>query len=229
VPIGGSCGAYVWSGSPNSNGYNTYVPNQAINVHGTGTLEANSPGDWQVTYNLGDCGGCVQVYPDTQQLFNNWGTGGWNGSSDTPISGLATFKIHYSETSPATGASYQFSPDLWGPGPWDIMFWVDTKGRCNEGSFGGQLIGPATFGGQNWTIHTYGDEIIVVLDGPGGSGTCAQQSSGTIDVLAGLEALRGYGLLTGSTLSQVNTGWEVTQSSGQTFRMNSLSYEVVPK
>jgi hypothetical protein len=172
----------------------------------------------------------VQTFPDVQQLYNNWGSGGWNGSSNTPLNSLSTFKIHYDETSPATGASYEFSPDIWGPGPWDIMFWVDTKGRCNEGAYGPTLLGHAVLDGQNWTVHAYGDEIIFVLDGAGGSGTCAQQHSGVVNIKAGVDWLVANNVVPANPiLEQVNTGWEITQSSGATFRMNSLSYEAVPK
>ena len=108
------------------------------------------------------------------------------------------------------------------------MFWADTTPqRCADAA--GELAGYVNFGGQDWTVWKYGDEIIVTLDGPGGHGTCARQTSGTIDILAGLNALKGLGLLTGDTLSQVNTGWEVTYSEGKTFKMNDLWYEVVPK
>lgn len=226
VPIGGNCGPYSYSGIPMSNGYNTYVSNQAINVHGTETVFAKNPGDWKVVPNLSDCGGCVQVYPDAQQLTNNWCGTGWGGCAnptDTPWRQFSTIKVTYAETSPQTGASYQFSPDLWGPGPWDIMFWVDTHGRCNEGAFGPTLLGHYTADGQGWTAHAYGDEIILVLDGPGGQGTCAQQSSGTINIKAGLDWLWNNGHIRGTTISQFNTGWEITQSSGQTFQMTNYS------
>jgi hypothetical protein len=224
VAIGGNCGPYSYAGIPMSNGYNTYVSNQGIDVHGSATVNANNPGDWNVVANLFDCGGCVQIYPHVQQLTNNWNGSGWGGGSqDTPWRTLSTLKINYDETSPQTGASYQFSPDVWGPGPWDIMFWVDTHGRCNEGAFGPVVLGHLTIDGQAWTAHQYGNEIILVLDGAGGPGTCAQQSSGTINILAGLNWLYDRGFISGTTLQQLNTGWEITQSSGQTFTMNSYS------
>jgi hypothetical protein len=235
VPIGGSCGAYVYPKIPNSNGYNTYVPNQAINVHGTGTLSANDPGDWQATYNLSDCGGCVQVYAHVQQLFNNWGGSTWNGSQDTPMDSLSTLKIHYDETSP-TNAAYEYAPDIWTDGyANDVMFWTDTRGRCNEGAFGGTLLGHATFAGQDWTVHRYGGagaEIIFVLDGAGGSGTCAQQSVGVVDIKAGLAWLSalpanapGGDYPDHPVVSIVASGWEIAQASNATFVMNDYSIE----
>lgn len=231
VPLGETCGAYAYPGIPNSNGYNTYVANQ--NVGGmpgtTETVYANDPGDWQVVADARPYGYTgVQTFPDVQQLFNNWCGGGWSGCAsptDTPIDALSSLWIDYAEESP-TGPDdlYEFSPDLWlsNYGS-DIMFWVDTKGRCNTGAFGGTVLGHATIGGQNWTVHRYGDagaEIIFVLDGPGGSGTCAQQRSGAIDIKAGVAWLVAQGFVQrGPKVTQLNTGWEITSARAATFRV----------
>jgi hypothetical protein len=213
-----------------SNGFDTYVSNQAINVHGTETLDANNPGDWQVVANLSDCGGCVQTFPDVQQLTNDWGGSTWNGSQDTPLAALSTLKINYSETSPSSAsvATYEFAPDIWQDNYGsDVMFWVDTLGRCNTGAFGSTVLGHATIDGQNWTVHRYGGagaEIIFVLDGPSGPGTCAQQSSGSVDIKAGLEWLVSNGFESGPVvLSQINTGWEITQANNATFTVHNYS------
>ena len=229
VPIGGVCGAYDYPKIPMSNGYNTYVSNQAINVHGTETVNANSPDDWQVVANLNDCGGCVQTFPDVQQLTNNWNGSGWgSGSQDTPLASLSKLQINYSETSPSSGASYEFAPDIWQDNyNSDVMFWVDTQGRCNTGAFGDTVLGHAVLGGQSWTVHRYGGagaEIIFVLDGADGPGTCAQQASGTVDIKAGLEWLVSNGFESGPiVLSQINTGWEITQADNATFTVHSYS------
>jgi hypothetical protein len=111
------------------------------------------------------------------------------------------------------------------------MFWVDTNGRCDAGSFGSTLLGHFTMGGQGWTAHrygnTYGDEIILVLDGPGGQGTCAQQSSGSIDVKAAFAWLSAGGWIPAHpVLSIIQTGWEMTGESNATFRLHS--YSIVP-
>jgi len=222
---------------PMSNGFNTHVANQSVNPHGTVTVHANGPGDWEAIANLADCGGCVQTYNNVTQLTNNWNGSGWGdgGADDTPLDSLSTFKINYSETSPQSGASYEFAPDIWddnysglnGPGSGDVMFWVDTKGRCNAGAFGPETLGHATIDGQTWTVHrwgSYGDEIIFVLDGPGGPGTCAQQSKGSINIKAGFDWLVAGGFVPAHpVLNQVNTGWEITQSSGATFTVHDYS------
>ena len=238
VPLGGVCGAYSYAGIPNSNGYNTYVANQNVGAQAgtTQVLSANNPGDWQLVANdvpYGYTG--VQAYPDVQQLFNNWCGAGWgNCSADTPLGSLSELKINYAETSP-TGANdiYQFAPDLWldNYGS-DIMFWVDIHGRCNEGAFGGTVLGHATIAGQAWTVHRYGGfgaEIIFVLDGPGGTGTCAQQNHGTIDIKAGVDWLTANKFVNGApVMSQLNTGWEITSAQAATFRVISYSITATP-
>lgn len=249
VPLGENCpnngrGYDAQDTIPMSNGYNTYVSNQPINVHGTETVSANSPGDWQVVANLSDCGGCVQTYASVQQLTNNWNGSGWgSGSADTPLDALSDLKFNYNETSPATGASYEFAADIWvddyaglnGSGAGDIMFWMDTTGRCNDGAFGPETLGHATLAGQNYTVHrwgSYGDEIIFVLDGAGGPGTCAKQSSGSIPVKAGLDWLQANGFILANAgdsahpvVSNIDAGWEITQASNATFKVNSFSID----
>jgi hypothetical protein len=236
-PLGGVCGAYDYAGIPNSNGYNTYVSNQSVGPQTgtTQTLYANNPGDWQVVADdvpYGYTG--VQTFPDVQQLFNNWCSTGWNGCSsptDTPIDSLATLSVTYAETSPQDPLSiYQFSPDLWldNYGS-DIMFWVDVHGRCDEGAFGSTVLGQAVIDGQNWTVHRYGtagDEIIFVLDGAGGTGTCAQQSSGSINIKAGVDWLVANGFVQGApVMSQLNTGWEITSADNTTVRVTGYSIQ----
>jgi hypothetical protein len=239
-PIGSNCGAYDYQGIPNSNGYNTYVANQAVNVQSgtTETLNANSPGDWQVVADAKPYGYTgVQTFPDVQQLMNNWTGNGWSGSgtmTDTPLNSLATLSITYSETSPTSANSiYEFAPDVWSNYGSDVMFWADTHGRCDEGAFGGTVLGNATIDGQNWTVHRYGNagaEIIFVLDGAGGPGTCAQQNAGTINIKAGFDWLVANGFVTGPvTLGQVNAGWEITSADNQTFTVFSYAINAVPK
>jgi hypothetical protein len=240
APIGGVCGNYVYAGIPNSNGYNTYVTNQAVGPEPgtTETIYANDPGDWMMISDARPYGyGGVQTFPDVQQLFNNWCGHDWSGCSsptNTPIDSLTSLKVHYTEESPTdTNDHYEYSPDLWLQNyPNDIMFWVDTLGRCNEGAFGGTVLGHAVIDGQNWTVHRYGGagaEIIFVLDGDGGSGTCAQQHSGTINIKAGVQWLTDQKILTGPpVMGQLNTGWEITSAQHATFRVSEYTIEATP-
>ena len=54
------------------------------------------------------------TYPDVQQLFNNWGNGGFNGASDTPISALAGLTSSYAENMHENGGTAaQAAWDIW--------------------------------------------------------------------------------------------------------------------
>jgi hypothetical protein len=191
------------------------------------------------------CSGCVQTFTAVQQLTNNWGSKGWNGSSNTPMSALSSLTISYTESSP-TGPNdqYEFSPDIWlDPyagvacgGCGDVMMWVDTTSQRCTAVNGWTLLGHPVLGGQNWTAYLApggtGGEIIMILDGSGGSGTCATQRTGTIPVYAAITWLSnnpgpsGFPAFSKLQLTQLNTGWEITQAGGSTFKVSNLAYNV---
>jgi hypothetical protein len=188
----------------------------------------------------------VQTFPDVQQLTNNWdpATGTFTGSSDLPVDALPGIVVTYSETSPADAASiYEFAPDIWtnyagqlGPGSGDIMFWADTSPvRCSDnGLNSSSIIGHVTLAGQAWTAYRYGGtggEIVLILNttstDPVTTGTCAQQASGSIDIRGGLDWLDSQGLIPHGggalTMSQLNTGWEITSADNTTFTLSSYT------
>jgi hypothetical protein len=190
----------------------------------------------------------VQTFPDVQQLTNNWNPSAQNftGSSDLPVDALPSLTVVYDETSPhGTNDIYEFAPDIWtsyagqaGQGSGDIMFWADTTHeRCvNNGLNSNAKIGQTTLGGQPWTVYRYGGvggEIVLILDGtsstdPVTTGTCATQASGSIDVKAGLDYLNAQGLVPhpgAYTISQFNTGWEITSAQNSTFTLNSYKID----
>lgn len=248
--LGFSCGPYYDpTDFPPSNGYTTYVPNQNVGAFSdtTSTLTTSGPSSWSLTANTPQADGRVQIFPDTQQLFNTWCSTGWdNGQpgspscpspTDTPIGSLSALKVNYTESGPSdSNSNFQFSPDLWVNNyPNDTMFWVDTTPtRCtNNGLNSSNILGQASLGNQNWTVYRYGGaggEIVFILDGtsstdPVTTGTCARQTSGTIDVKAGIQWLENHGYFTGTTLiSQLNTGYEITSADGTTFNVSNLTY-----
>jgi hypothetical protein len=250
--IGGVCGAYSWTGWPGSNGYNTYVVDQSVDVQSgdTGSITATSPSGWSATADYASCGGCVQTYTAVQQLTNNWTGAGWTGPgpyTNTPLNALSKLQVAYSETSPAgAGNQYEFAPDLWTNYSDDIMLWADTSPvRCDDNGLNtGSIIGQANLGGQNWTVYRYGGqggEIVFILDGsastdPVSTDTCAQQESGTLHVLAALKWVSQHRAVTGAPtwanqdIAQLNTGWEITDADGTgTYSVSQLSYDVAVK
>ncbi len=232
--IGQNCGPYAYSNIPMSNGFDTYVSNQNVGAQQgtTQTITATDPGSWSVAADdvpYGYTG--VQTFANVQQLTNDWCGSGWAGCSNptdtplSPLSSLSSLSVTYSESTPRDANTIaEFAPDIWGNWSNDVMFWADTQGRCDPGAYGSTVLGTAVLDGQNWTVHRYGGpgaEIIFVLDGSGGSGTCAQQTSGTIDIKAGLDWLVTNGYISNPIISQMNTGWEITSADNTTFAVSS--------
>jgi len=243
----GTCprGSDYTSGSTNSNGYNSYVANNCWgDPNCQQTLSANSFGDWRVTANEPAGNGSVRTAPEAQQQFNNWcpGSKTWSnftqngcGSNEgnTPISALSQLTSTYAESTPHNSKTIaQWAWDNWLDNdsgyPDEVMVWVDNNGRCNSGSFGTQVHAPVSIAGQEWTPHRYpnSSEFIWSLDGPGGAGTCAQQASGTVDLLALLKWMQANGFAApGATLSLVDGVFEICSTGGapETFRVSSYS------
>jgi hypothetical protein len=249
-----NCGAYADpSEFPNSNGFTTYVENQDVGeVSGTTTLmqtnglpaKAGQP-DYISTDTVPNSGGSVQVFTSIQQLLNNWNAtaDNWTGSGDdTPISSLKSFTITNSHTDPS-GSQYEWAPDIWTSGSFnqDVMLWQDSSSaRCAAAQDDDRDIGQMTLDGQPWTVTQNGNagsEIIIYEDGfSGTASTCAQNTSGTIDVLGAINWLEsndtaetGYPTAAADPgLTMVNTGWEITQApAGSKFTQNSMKYNVV--
>jgi hypothetical protein len=213
------------------------VSNQAVGANpGTRqTVTAFNPGRWSVTARdvpYGYTG--VQTFPDTQQLTNDWCGHGWGACSkpaNTPLARLSALSVRYRESSPRDRKTiYEFAADVWSNYASDVMFWVDTHGRCNKGAYGGTVLGTAVLGRRKWTVHRYGGagaEIIFVLNGARGAGSCAQQKAGTIPIKAGFDWLAAHRLLLHPVISQLNTGWEIASADNTTFSM--WSYSIVAK
>src|SRR5229473_1368476 len=229
--LNGTCGPYSYVGIPMSNGYDTYVVNQSVNPQpGTvNTLTAADPGNWSVLANETPCGGCVQTFVNSNQLTNDWNGTGWggSGSSNTPLGSLSALTVSYSESTPRDAATVaEFAPDVWVDNAGnDVMFWADTQGRCNTGSYGPVVLGTAVLDGQTWTVNEYGTEIIFVLDSdPAIPDSCARQASGTINILAGFQWLAAHGVTNGlGNLTQLNTGWEICAADNAAFTMSGYS------
>jgi len=232
------------TGSTNSNGYNTYLANNCwADPSCQQVLSANSPSDWQVSADEPAGNGSVKTAPEAQQQFNNWCPGrqtwqnlvtnGCGNAEDTPISALSELSSTYAESTPHNSQTIaQWAWDNWlsddAGYPSEIMVWVDNNGRCNSGSFGTQVHAPVTIAGQQWTPHRYPDssEFIWSLDGSGGAGTCAQQASGTVDLLALLKWMQANGFAApGAAISLVDGAWEICSTGGapETFRVSSYS------
>src|SRR5215468_9981505 len=231
----GVCGPYDYAGSVNSNGYNSYVSNNCWADPGCQqTLRANDLGDWQVTANEPAENTAVKTYPDALQQMDNWradlGTWGSCGAppatcSDTPVAALKSLTSSYAETTPRGGTIAQFAWDIWLSNdagfPNEVMVWVDNSGR---GSGGARQVGSATIDGKAWTAYEYGTgEFIWSLGAPG---TFAQQSAGTVDLLALLRWMQANGFMAANpAIGQIDAGWEICSTGGspETFAVHGYS------
>jgi len=242
----GNCGPYRYAPDTNSNGYNTYVGNNCwADPSCVQTLTVDNPGDWQVTATQPAGNGSVRVAPEVGQQFNNWCAGGRNtwsnfvpngcasDSSDTPISALSQLTSSYAESTPHNSRTIaQWAWDNWLSNDAgyanEVMVWVDVSGRCNRGSFGNQVHAPVTLAGQQWTPHRYphSSEFIWTLDGRRGADSCAQQASGTVNLLALFRWMQANGFAApAAAISLIDGVWEICSTGGvpETFRVSSYS------
>jgi hypothetical protein len=239
--LNGHCGPYHDNARP------TFIENQNIGAAGGTTATVNTNGYparsgddvFSSVVHAAANGGGVQVYPSIQEQFYGWTGTGWGGGSgegagNVPLSALPQLTVNYSETSPQDSSSqYEWGVDVWTNYTRDVMFWTDTtSGRCMPGGYGQTDLGQLTLNGKPWTATLYGSaggEIILYEDGSSGdASTCARQASGSIDVKGGLNWLATHAnsktrFPTTVTVALVNSGWEVTQANGTTFKQDTYS------
>jgi hypothetical protein len=225
----GNCGPYSYSGIVSSNGYDTYVANNCwADPSCKQTVTAHGPGDWSVTGTepAGNTG--VKTYPDVSQLTNDWcpADNQWSTCTtgeNVPVSSLSSLTSTYSESMPHNaGTDAEAGYDIWTNYSSDIMIWVD---NVNRGTGGAAKIGTAVIGGQDFTVYQYGGtggEIIFSLDGSGGTGTFANQQSGTVDILGALDWVQSNGYASDLSISQIDFGWEICSTGGapETFSLS---------
>lgn len=222
----GVLGPYVYPQITNTNGYNTYVGNNMWGAGGSGmtqTLTAVNPGEWYVVAKAPAGNTGVLSYPNTQQLFNNWSGGGWNGSgtqTDTPISRLRQLTSRFAENLNANSRTdAEAAYDIWlssTSGPHEVMIWID---NANRGTGGATQIGTGTFGGQKWTLLRYGDGEAIWS-------RTANEQSGTVDILTLLQQLQFRGLASsGAAIAQIDFGFEICSTGGvpETFSVSRYS------
>lgn len=212
----------------NSNGYNTYVNANIFGTVTSQTLTSYSPGDWNVVTSSAAGDTSVEGYPDVQQLYT------LATNSPDPLSGFATLTGTESETMPHnSGTIAEGAWDLWTNYTSDIMVWTDNNGRCNSGAQGTLLAASQTVAGVTYDVYQYGgagQEIIFSEQGAGGTGTCAQQGSSSVDILAILSWVNAHQALVGAAspvtgLGQVQYGFEICSTGGtpETFTVSSLT------
>jgi hypothetical protein len=193
-----------------------------INLTGTMCDPTQSDNAWYFSANAGAAAdqGAVQAYPDVQSIFTL--------PTDTypPLSGYSSITSTFNATNPPDSqGNWEQAYDIWlGGYSNDIMIWVNTSDeRGASSSYGGATIdGQATIDGISYTLIHYGTdaqpERMLVMNTP--------ESSGTVNITDVLAYLQSIGdIPTGVGVSEVNFGWEICHTDGQTlnFALNSYS------
>ena len=230
---GDHCGPYLYPPVIMSNEYDTYVGNNCWGdptCHFTTTV--TDPGHWNTVATEPAGQTAVVAYPDVQQLTNDWCGSGWNTArclspTDTPLSALTSLTSTFTEAMPHdTGTIAEFGYDLWTNYSSDIMIWTD---NVNRGAGGAKLLASdQVIGGQSFDVYQYGGaggEIIFSLNGAAGSGTFANETSGTVDILGTLAWVQSHGYASDITIGQIDAGWEICSTGGGpgTFTMSGFT------
>jgi hypothetical protein len=215
----GNCGPYFDRAITKSDGYNTYVGNNKwgcgpADTCGRQTVQADSPGHWQVTSDQAAGNTAVLTYPDVQQVFTNV-TG-----NDPPIDRFHILFSRFAEAMHArAGTDAEAAYDIWlsnTRGPDEIMIWVDNRGRGNGGA---TRIGRATIFGQRFTVYEYGHgEIIFSLN--------RNEQAGIVHILTILGWLQQHGYVARrAAIGQVDFGWEICSTGGrpETFSVSAYT------
>ncbi|HET9071617.1 MAG TPA: hypothetical protein VFN60_06855 [Acidimicrobiales bacterium] len=182
---------------------------------GQQTIWANSATNWGVT-STQPAGTAVRTYPEEQKFFHQ------------PLSQFSTVSSSFAESGPSTG-DWEAAYDIWvnaapiTAGTTEVMIWVDNHSQRPAG----QVVGTASIGGQTWQVwnrpSTGGKHAVVsfVLN----SLTGANETSGSVDILATLKWMQSHSLLNATPeLDQIDWGWEVCSTNGTPQKFTTTNY-----
>ena len=158
---------------------------------GPQTICGNTASDWQVTSTQQAGNTAVLTYPSVQLNYN--GTNGY------PLSKFTSMTSSYAENMHAvSGTDAEAAYDIWVNGlNKEVMLWVDNHGQTPAGS----KVATTTFSGATWDLYETSDRSYMAFVREGNA------SSGTVDLFAALNFLKGRGDLAASdVLWQVNFG-----------------------
>jgi Glycosyl hydrolase family 12 len=181
---------------------------------GPQTICGNSESDWQATSTQRAGNTAVLTAPSVQIPYDN--------SNGYPLSDFSSMSSSYAEDMHAVaGTDAEAMYDIWLNGlNKEVMFWVDNHGQTPSGS----VVATTTFSRATWDLWQTGDGYwAFVREG--------NASSGTVDLLAGLQYLESRGDLTSTDkLWQVNFGWEICSTAGapETFTVSNYSVSSSP-
>jgi hypothetical protein len=193
----------TWSNS----GYTLYN-----NVWGSGygpqTIWANSATNWGVWANHPNTGG-IKSYPNATK---------WAGKK---VSALATLSSSFNVTVPTSGVAFESTYDVWSSdNKNEIMLWMNKYGAVGPL---GTYQTTASVGGHTWNVYRGSNGSNAVFSFLRTSNT----SSGTVDIKAICNWIRGRGWFGDVTMGNVQFGFEITSSSGgKNFVTNNMTITV---
>jgi hypothetical protein len=168
------------------------------NVWGGGagpqSIWANSYRNWGVWADHPNTGG-VKSYPHVARAVGR------------RISALGTLSSSFAVSRPGSG-SYATAYDIWaGNNAYEIMLWMNKQGAV--GPIGSRQA-TATVGGHTWDVYkgTNGANEVFSFVRTGNT------NSGTVDIKAVMNWIRGRGWMGDVTMGEVQFGFEITSSSG---------------
>lgn len=200
--------AAVWSSSDQwatwSNGGYTVRNDVWGSGAGPQTIWANTYSNWGVWANHPNTGG-VKAYPHSAKAVNK------------KLSALGSATSSFNVTRPSGGA-YATAYDIWCENyAYEIMLWMNKTGAVGPL---GTSQGSVTVGGHTWTVYYGSNGSNMVYSFVRSSNT----NSGTVDIKAILNWIKGKGWFGDVTLGEVQFGFEITSSSGgMDFVSNSYS------
>jgi len=200
--------AATWSSSDKwaswSNGGYTLYNDVWGSGAGAQSIWANSYSNWGVWANHPNTGG-VKAYPNATRNIGR------------QLSSLGSATSRFSVSVPGSGA-YETAYDIWDTNyAYETMLWMNKTGAV--GPLGSKQT-TVTVGGHTWDVYKGSNGSNQVFSFVRHGNT----SSGSVDIKAILNWIRGRGWFGNITLGKVQFGFEITSSSGGlNFTTNSYS------
>jgi hypothetical protein len=169
------------------------------------TMRVCSPGNWSVTAKIGNRSTAVKTYPNVHRDYHNWGNG-----HEPKLSAFSSISSTFASRSPHVGI-YNGAYDIWLNGVADnnsteLMIWTDNHRQVPSGRVVERGI---EFSHRTWKLWASGDNsyLAFVPNRTLGHGTIALKKRFSYLVK------HGY-LPKGSTLGQVDFGYEIVSTNG---------------
>ena len=183
------------------------------------TMRVCSAGNWSVTATADNSrhDGAVKTYPNVHRDYHNW-----NNGHEPALSSFKTLRSAFASRSPHVGI-YDGAYDIWMNGVADngsteVMIWTDNFRQVPSGSVVKRGL---RFSHRTWRLFVTGDHsyIAYVPNKPLHHGTIALKKR------LGYLVSHGY-LHRGSTVGQVDFGYEIVSTGGSSARFKIDRFSV---